>query len=111
MIEWYTLPENLYRAYQLTGEQKYLDFAQEWDYTYLWDKLNNKDSAIGPRHAYSQVNSLSSAAMAYEVTGKKYYLDAIENGYTEITERHTYATGGYGPAECLFCLLYTSRCV
>ena len=47
MIEWYTLPENLYRAYQLTGEQKYLDFAQEWDYTYLWDKLNNKDSAIG----------------------------------------------------------------
>lgn len=102
MIEWYTLPENLYRAYQLTGEQKYLDFAQEWDYTYLWDKLNNKDSAIGPRHAYSQVNSLSSAAMAYEVTGKKYYLDAIENGYTEITERHTYATGGYGPAECLF---------
>ena len=40
--------------------------------------------------------------MAYEVTGKKYYLDAIENGYTEITERHTYATGGYGPAECLF---------
>ena len=50
MIEWYTLPENLYRAYQLTGEQKYLDFAQEWDYTYLWDKLNNKDSAIGPRY-------------------------------------------------------------
>ena len=42
----------------------------------------------------SLIHIFSSAAMAYEVTGKKYYLDAIENGYTEITEKHTYATGG-----------------
>lgn len=102
MIEWYTLPENLYRAYLLTGEKKYLDFAREWDYTYLWDKLNAHDSAIGPRHAYSQVNSFSSAAMAYLATGDKKYLDAAENGYALVTEKHTYATGGYGPAECLF---------
>ena len=102
MIEWYTLPENLYRAYLLTGEKKYLDFAREWDYTYLWDKLNAHDSTIGPRHAYSQVNSFSSAAMAYLATGDKKYLDAAENGYALVTEKHTYATGGYGPAECLF---------
>lgn len=102
MIEWYTLPENLYRAYLLTGDKKYLDFAKEWDYIYLWDKLNAHDSAIGPRHAYSQVNSFSSAAMAYLATGDKKYLDAAENGYALVTEKHTYATGGYGPAECLF---------
>ena len=39
MIEWYTLPEQIYRAYQLTGEQLYLDFAKVWDYDYFWDKL------------------------------------------------------------------------
>lgn len=62
MIEWYTLPENLYRAYLLLGDEKYKEFAQVWDYDYLWDKLNNKDfHHIGPRHAYSQINSLSSA--------------------------------------------------
>lgn len=102
MIEWYTLPENLYRAYLLTSDQKYLSFAKEWDYDYLWDKLNAHDFHIGPRHAYSQVNSFSSAAMAYEVTGEQKYLDAIENGYEYITKHQTYATGGYGPAECLF---------
>lgn len=102
MIEWYTLPENLFRAYLLTNDQKYLDFAREWDYTYLWDKLNRHDPHIGPRHAYSQINSFSSAAMAYEVTGEQKYLDAIENGYACMMRHHTYATGGYGPAECLF---------
>lgn len=102
MIEWYTLPENLYRAYQLFEDEKYRDFAEEWDYDYLWDKLNSKDFEIGPRHAYSQVNSLSSAAKTYEVTGDRRYLSAIETAYDEITENHIYATGGYGPAECLF---------
>lgn len=102
MIEWYTLPEQLYRAYLLTGEQLYLDFAKEWDYTYLWDKLLAHDFQIGPRHAYSQVNSLSSAAMAYRITGEEKYLEAIKIAYEEILQNHTFATGGYGPAECLF---------
>ena len=102
MIEWYTLPEQLYRAYLLTGEELYLDFAKEWDYPYFWDKLLAHDFRIGPRHAYSQVNSLSSAAMAYRVTGEEKYLEAIKIAYDEILQNHTFATGGYGPAECLF---------
>lgn len=102
MIEWYTLPENLYRAYQLTGDESYKEFAEEWDYDYLWEKLNRNDFHIGPRHAYSQVNSLSSAARAYEVTGDDKYLNAMKIAYEEITSRHMFATGGYGPAECLF---------
>jgi hypothetical protein len=31
-LEWYTLAENLYRAYLLTGNQKYRDFAEVWLY-------------------------------------------------------------------------------
>ncbi|MDO3409095.1 glycoside hydrolase family 127 protein [Saccharibacillus sp. CPCC 101409] len=102
MIEWYTLPENLYRAYLLTGDEDFADFAREWDYAYLWDKLLDGDFRIGPRHAYSQVNSLSSAARAYEATGDERYLNAMKIAYDEITAKHTFATGGYGPAECLF---------
>lgn len=102
MIEWYTLPEQLYRAWLLTKEEIYLDFAKEWDYPYFWDKLLKKDFKIGPRHAYSHVNSLSSAAMAYIVTKDNKYLQAIETAYEEILKNHTFATGGYGPAETLF---------
>jgi len=101
-IEWYTMPENLYRAYQLFGDAIYKEMADEWIYHYMWGKLVKGEKDIGPRHAYSQVNSLSSAAQAYIVTEDPFYLDVIEKGYKEITENHTYATGGYGPAETLF---------
>ena len=101
-IEWYTLPENLYRAYQLLGDRMYLDYANEWLYPHVWDKLAVGNTDIGPRHAYSHVNSLSSAARAYIVTEDPHYLDVICNGYKAITEHHTFATGGYGPAETLF---------
>ncbi len=101
-IEWYTLPENLYRAYQLFGDEIYKDFADEWLYDYMWGKIRKGEKDIGPRHAYSQVNSLSSAAQAYIVSGDPQFLEVIEKAYQEITEHHTYATGGYGPAETLF---------
>ena len=101
-IEWYTLPENLYRAWQLLGDPIYKQFADEWLYPYVWDKLAKGDTKIGPRHAYSHVNSLSSAARAYIVTEDPHYLDVIREGYEAITKGHTYATGGYGPAETLF---------
>lgn len=101
-IEWYTLPENLLRAYQITGDSIYRDFASTWFYDYMWDKMRAGDFSIGPRHAYSHVNSLSSAARAYIVTEDPKYLEVITRGYQELLHKHTYITGGYGPAETLF---------
>lgn len=101
-IEWYTLPENLYRAYQLFGDDFYRDYAGQWLYPYLWDRIERGDFAIGPRHAYSHVNCLSSAARAYIVTEDPRYLHMLHNAYEELEGHHTYATGGYGPAETLF---------
>src|ERR671933_820168 len=36
-LEWYTLPENLYRAYLLTGNPTYKTFAEVWHYPQYWD--------------------------------------------------------------------------
>lgn len=106
--EWYTLSENLYRAYELTGDRRYYDFAKVWEYEGFWGALAaNKDvfAALSAAdrhpsyHAYSHVNSLSSAAMAYSATGEKKYLDTIVNGYNFLNETQFYATGGFGPEE------------
>jgi DUF1680 family protein len=102
MIEWYTLPENLYKAYQITGKEKYKEFALEWDYPYFWDKILSGDMYFGARHAYSHVNSLSSAAQAYITTKDKKYLKTIEEAYNQITSDQIFVTGGYGPAESMF---------
>ncbi|MCL5997216.1 MAG: glycoside hydrolase family 127 protein [Chloroflexi bacterium] len=100
--EWYTLSENLYRAYELTGDTMYRDFAQVWHYTTMWDGLAEGKDTFVHGHAYSHVNTLSSAAMAYAVTGEQQYLKAITNGYEILCRNHLYATGGFGPRETFF---------
>ena len=100
MSEWYTLSENLYRAYQLTGNPKYREFGDVWRYTTYWSKFSSgTDPDLHYLHAYSHVNTLSSAAMTYAVTGDAEYLKAIVNAYDYFQRTQCYATGGYGPSE------------
>jgi DUF1680 family protein len=108
--EWYTLSEHLYRAYLATGETRYRDFAEVWEYTEYWDLYAKKRDIFGPRangerqpryHAYSHVNALSGAALAYQVKGDKHYLDTLKNAYDFLQAHECFATGGYGPDEAL----------
>lgn len=102
-VEWYTLPENLYRAFLLSGNESYKNLAEEFEYPEFWERFPKPVFHPGKiRHAYSHVNSLSSAAMAYRVKGEEKYLEILKAAYEEITARHLYATGGYGPSEDMF---------
>jgi uncharacterized protein len=110
--EWYTLSENLYRAYLASGERApiYRDFAQVWEYTDYWYMYARRANIFAafydgkPRsyHAYSHVNTLGGAAAAYLVSGKPHYLDTIRNAYDFFQTAECFATGGYGPDEHLF---------
>ena len=99
--EWYTLSENLYRAFQITGNSKFKDFGDAWLYHSYWNKFAS--TALPPDaqgvHAYSHVNTFSSAAMAYAVTGDEKFLRMIRNAYDYLQNVQCYATGGFGPSE------------
>lgn len=99
--EWYTLSENQFRAYQLTGNPKFKNFAEIWLYHQYWNKFANTSSPTDAQgvHAYSHVNTFSSAAMTYAVTGDSTYLRIIKNAYDFLQNTQCYATGGYGPNE------------
>lgn len=105
--EWYTLTENLYRAYLATGDSRYRDFGRVWEYTDFWDHFADRTDVftVAPKssryHAYSHVNSLSGAGAAFLVTGEKRYLSALRNAYDYLQAKQVYATGGYGPDEGL----------
>jgi hypothetical protein len=108
--EWYTLSENLYRAYLATGNVKYRDFASFWEYPDYWNLYASKTDIFTPfgkdqvfacYHAYSHVNALSGAGAAYEVKGEGHYLETLKNAYDYLFENQTFATGGYGPDERL----------
>jgi DUF1680 family protein len=100
--EWYTLPENLYRAYELTGDERYKRFGDVWRYEEYWGMFNGAaETKPGYRHAYSHLNTFSSAAMTYAVTGDPKYLVAIVNAHDWFQRTQVYATGGFGPGEQL----------
>jgi uncharacterized protein len=101
--EWYTLPENLYRAYELSGDALFKDFADIWLYEEYWRPFTQtaQPPQVLPVHAYSHVNSFSSAAMAFAISGDQRYLEICVNAFDFLQRTQCYATGGYGPDERL----------
>jgi uncharacterized protein len=100
--EWYTLSENLYRAYKLTGNPKYKTYGDVWRFDAYWKSFTGgTELTRHNHHAYSHVNTLNSAAMTYAVTGDPEYLSVITNAFDWLEKTQLYATGGYGPDERL----------
>lgn len=99
--EWYTLPENLYRAHLQTGNPLFKEFADVWRYEDYWSQFAESDgpTEVVPVHAYSHVNTFSSAAMAYAVHGDPHYLEICVHAFDFLQRTQCYATGGYGPDE------------
>ena len=100
-LEWYTLTENSYRAYQASGNPLFRDFGALWLYPTYWDKFENSTAPAGAEflHSYSHINTFCGAAMSYAVTGDSRYLKILRNAYSYATETQAYASGGYGPGE------------
>ncbi len=99
--ESYTMPENLFLAYQRGAGRRYYDLGLQYLDNKAWfDPLSRDQNVLNGRHAYSYVNSLNSAMMAYLVAGSEKHLRAGRNGFAMVRDQ-SYATGGWGPDETL----------
>jgi len=99
--ESYTMPENLFLAYQRGQGRRYYDLGLQYLDDKAWfDPLSRNENVLNGRHAYSYVNSLSSAMMAYMVAGSEKHLRAASNAFAML-QAQSYATGGWGPDEML----------
>lgn len=98
--ETYTLPENLFLAYRLTGKPRYRELAIRFiEDDFYFDPLANGENVLPGEHAYSHVNAFSSAMQSYLVLGKEKYLRAAKNGFQFLVTTQSFATGGWGPDE------------
>lgn len=97
--ESYTISENLFIAYQRGAGRRYFDLGQQYLDDKTWfDPLSRGENVLQGRHAYSYVNSLNSAVMAWMVAGSEKHLRAGQNGFDMVVAQ-SYATGGWGPDE------------
>ena len=97
--ETYTLPENLFLAYQRSGEVRYREMAKQYIEDESWfAPLSENENVLPGQHAYSHLNSLCSAMQSYLNLNDEHYLRAARNGF-RMVEEQSFATGGWGPNE------------
>ena len=96
--ESYTVPENQFQAWALTGDRRHIELARRFLYDEFFAALARGENVLPGKHAYSHVNALSSAAQAYLTLGTPMYLAAAQNGF-EMISAQSFATGGWGPDE------------
>jgi len=98
--ESYTIPENLFLAYQRGAGERYRELGRQYLYDEYYDPLAEGHDVLAGRHAYSYINSLSSAMQAYLTLGTEKYLRSATNAF-EMLSRQSFVTGGWGPDETL----------
>src|ERR1700733_2614321 len=98
--EQYTMAENLFLAYERTGDRMFFDMARRYllDRTFF-DPLSQGQNVLPGRHAYSHMNALSSGMQGYMKLGAPKYFHAVSNAVEMIWKDQSFATGAWGPDE------------
>ncbi len=96
--ESYTIPENQFLAWRLTGDALHKQLAQRFLYDEFLLPLARGENTLPGKHAYSHVNCLSSSAQASLALGRRDYFDAARQGFAFV-DAQSFATGGWGPDE------------
>ena len=98
--ESYTISENLFLAYQRGAGGRYRELGARYLDDEYYDPLAEGRNNLAGRHAYSHVNSLSSAMQAYLTLGSVKHFNAARNAF-DMLAAQSFATGGWGPNETL----------
>jgi len=98
--ESYTMPENLFLAYERGAGERYREIAIQYLNEPFYDRLTRGENDLAGRHAYSHINCLCSAMQAYLTLGNEKYLRAATNGF-DMMMAQSFVTGGWGPDEQL----------
>ena len=98
--ESYTISENLFLAYQRGAGDRYRELARQYLDDEYYGPLSEGRNVLAGRHAYSYVNSLSSAMQAYLTLGSEKHLRAAINAF-DMLSKQSFVTGGWGPDEQL----------
>jgi hypothetical protein len=98
--ESYTMPENLFLAYNRGAGDRYKAIGAQYLSEPFYERLARGENDLKGRHAYSHVNCLCSAMQGYLTLGEEKYLRAAKNGFDMVLAQ-SFATEGWGPDEQL----------
>ncbi|KAJ8112836.1 hypothetical protein OPT61_g4893 [Boeremia exigua] len=85
--------------YHQTGEKRWLDVAQRFDHTAVFNPLASNQDQLNGLHANTQVPKWIGAAREFKATGNTRYADIARNAWAMTVNAHTYAIGANSQSE------------
>ena len=86
--------------YELTGQEKYLHLAKEYDHPSMFRRFEEGKDALTNCHANASIPWAHGAAKMYEITGDVKWRKLVESFWRyAVTQRGTYCTGGQNAGE------------
>lgn len=83
----------------LTGNKKYLDYAERLNHQALIRPLLCKEDSLCGQHANTQIPKILGVMRQYELTGKKEYKEIADFFWSTVVNHHTYVIGGNSDSE------------
>lgn len=108
--------ESLAHLYALTGEQKYLDAANNFYHKAVLDPLSEGIDDLNGLHANTQIPKIIGCATLYNLKGDAKHQRISTSFWDKVVHHHTYAIGGnsvfehFGPADKLSETLNPTTC-
>jgi len=88
------MSESLAHLYAITGDKRYLTFAQRFDHKEILEPLIRKEDKLAGYHVNTQLPKILSAARLYELTGDKRYRTAVDFLWDRVVNTRSMAPGG-----------------
>ena len=90
-------------VYALTGDKKYLAFAQKWKHDAVFDPLvKNNPAVLRGLHANTQIPKFIGDERIYETSGDPSYHAAAQNFWQAVTQNYSWANGSNSQWEAFF---------
>lgn len=95
-VEYGGMNDVLYELYELSGEQRFLAAAHQFDELELFQKLHDGEDILNGLHANTTIPKILGALRRYLVLGEeaKFYRETAEQFWELVVSHHTYITGG-----------------
>lgn len=97
-----SINESYINVYQLTGDQKYLRWAERLNDEDMWVPLSKGEDILHGWHANTQIPKFTGFANVYRYNGDKNLYNAARLFWDIVTTKHTWANGGNSTGEHFF---------
>lgn len=97
-----SINESYIDVYEITGDKKYLEWAEKLNDEDMWVPLSKGEDVLNGWHANTQIPKFTGFNSVFRYTDNKAYNDAANRFWDIVVQKHTWVNGGNSTGEHFF---------